>query len=106
MPTLSAPRLNGQRPSHFCVFLDHSVKQAIFARDLCSVANGTAADWLRNFRLLTLQKPNGVRHIAIGEMNRRIAATALNELFLHNNDVNPCNQLALLNDNASKQCLY
>ena len=46
------------------------------------------------------QPQEGARPIAIGEILRRLAATALNEQFLSRDDAIPRNQLALIRDGA------
>ena len=63
------------------------------------VSNRERPVWLRNARLIAIAKHGGgVRPIAIGEVVRRLTASALNEHFLHYITNLPHKQLSLLKD--------
>ena len=101
MPSISAPGVSGLRPSHMRALLGASINASSLADVLNLVANGKGPTWLRNARLIAIAKDNGgLRPIAIGEVIRRLSATALNELFTSHIEQLPRNQLSLLDDGA------
>ena len=101
IPIISAPGPSGLRVSHMRPLITDSTGSKHLSKVLTLIVNGEGPQWLRNARLVAIAKPNGgARPIAIGEILRRLAATALNEQFLSNDDSIPRNQLALIRDGA------
>ena len=101
VPTISAPGPSGLRGAHLRTLISQSFDLSILAKVLSKIANGKGPDWLRDARLIAIPKANGgARPIAIGEILRRLSATALNEIFLKSEQNHLTNQLAVLNDGA------
>ena len=112
VPTISEPGPSGLRSSHLKPFLSASVDDRVLAQVLTKITNGSAPNWMRMARLIGIKKPNGgARPIAIEEILKRLAASALNECFLSGDHVRLTNQLSIIKDDAligayvNKRCI-